>query len=71
MRKNMRGQLEGSEKGKTELTAEVSYQEDIPPRYCTGGMMGGLRRNIWRSWNGTGESGKAENSSGGRILKGG
>jgi len=34
-------------------------------------MMGDLRRSIWKSWKGTGENRKVENSSGGRILKGG
>jgi len=34
-------------------------------------MTGDLRKNIWRSWRGIGGNGKVENSSRGRILKGG
>ena len=60
----------GLGKRKTELTAEVSCQGDTLQRCCTDGMTGGSKRSIWRSWKGTGENGKAENSSGGRILKG-
>jgi len=71
MRRSMRRRQEGLERRKMELTAEVSYQGGTLPRCCMGGTMEGLRRNIWRSWKGIGESGKAENSSGGRILKGG
>jgi len=66
----MRRRQGGLEKKKTGLTAEVSYQEGILPRYCTDRMTGNLRRNIWRSWKGIGGNGKVENSSGGRILKG-
>jgi len=67
----MRRQQGGLGKRKTELTAEVSCREDTPQRCCTDGMTGGLKRNIWRSWKETGGNGNAENSSGGRILKGG
>jgi len=61
---------EGSGKKKMAFTTEVSCWKDIQLNCCMDGMIGGLRRSIWRNWREAEKNRKAANSSGGKILKG-